>query len=893
MTRKVTAGRTGGASLADAAVRAVFTCVVALFSLHAALRMARDIFPSFVVSQKGLVWIQALAVFFIFFYEIGIPAMLRPIRYLYRDRAPALLWTAEYLCKLGVSAFFGWICYRYAQSCQIDLEDGACAAAVQFLDKFNRHLHTSIQIWQGKTEWLGLALAFWTLAVFTGVLLLALLLHRRVLLLLFPVTVLALELLIGYIPQWNGMALLFAALLFVQADGGGARESNLTLHADQRQRRGWRWHIYGIPAVCLSAAVVILLSVSGVLTDATQGWLMEQSKQVQVFQQQTEKSLAQVWRGQFLQKKEQINNKRPQYTRKEMLRVTASQCPSEDVLLKGFCGTDYKEEGWVCETQAFADACTQAGYDRTEAAKELLEAKYDLYASGADRMIWYHTFGGGFVSIGSEEHRQAVYTVTHTGVRSQYAFVPYTVSDRGKAPGSYVGDAAVQKRRGQHVFSYNGWRRFNGSAEIGRVSADQRKGVFRWYDRFVKTAYLATSDRVPTLDAYLEKYLRDQEELEAAAGVFGSERQNLQIRNWLTLIYLSQELAAYDQLQDEKMTDDDVNDAARRNENRMKIAQTLSETLQRYQTYSLDLAPLAEGADPIWYFLMESRKGYCVHFASAAVLLLRELGVPARYASGYVARVSDFKQEGDVYVASVKDSSAHAWAEIYLDQIGWVPIDVTPPDAGTYEQAQSATDVKTDTEDREPTQTDMDDTRTDTDDTRTDTDDTQTDEEDTDKTADTNQTDADPVTSGWLDQLAGLFSFTDSKGNTIGQKKAVVILALVVLPAFVVCWLLWWALRRWHAVVEREIQAGKHGAAVRRANRRIYRSMRFRRKVPKQEITDAQYERALKLTWQQIPQEDWGCYMEIARKAAFAREDGISRREAELCLRIYKVVFNI
>ena len=124
----------------------------------------------------------------------------------------------------------------------------------------------------------------------------------------------------------------------------------------------------------------------------------------------------------------------------------------------------------------------------------------------------------------------------------------------------------------------------------------------------------------------------------------------------------------------------------------MKIAQALRETLQQYQTYSLDLDPLAEGADPVWYFLMESRKGYCVHFASAAVLLLRELGVPARYASGYVARVSDFKKNGDVYVASVKDSSAHAWAEIYLDQIGWVPVDVTPADAGTYEQAPPGAD---------------------------------------------------------------------------------------------------------------------------------------------------------------------------------------------------------
>ncbi len=869
-------------SWADAVVRAVFTCIVALLSLHGALIMAQDIFPAWVVPQKGLVWMHTLAVFFILFYEAGIPLLLRGSRYLCRGRGEALLWLAGQLCRLGVPAVFGWSCYRFAKACQVDLEDGACATAVQFLEKFNRHLHTSFQIWQGKTEWMGMALAFWTLVSFMGVLFAALLLRRRVLLLLFPVTVLALELLIGYIPQWKGMSLLFAALLFVQADGGGARRADLMPRAGQRRRGGWRCYVYGIPAGCLSAAAVALLSVSGVLTDATQGWLMERAGQVQVFQRAAERNMKEIWRGQFLQKKEGVDNKKPQYTRKEMLRVTASHCPSEDVLLKGFCGTDYQEGGWVCETQPFADACAEAGYDGREAAKELLEAKYDLYAYGADRVVWYHTFGGGFVSIGSGEHMQTVYTVTHTGARSQYAFVPYTVSGADEAAGSYVGDASVQKRRGRSVFTYDGWRRFSGSAALSRVPEDERKGVFRWYDRFVQTAYLATSDRVPTLDEYLQEYFMDQEQLDAAAGILTSRKQSLQIRNWLTLFYLSQDVNA--------------EDTAQRNENRMKLAQALSETLQRYQAYSLDLDPLAEGADPVWYFLMESRKGYCVHFASAAVLLLRELGVPARYASGYVARVSDFKRQGDVYVASVKDSSAHAWAEIYLDQIGWVPVDVTPPDAGTYEQAQAGAVNQTEAEDMEQTRTDADDTQTDTDDTQTDTDDTQTDTggtqaEDSEKNKQTDTKQADSPGTGWLDALAGLLPFTGRNSGAPWQKKAAATLFVVVLPLLAGCWLLWRAVHAWHAVVEREVRAGAYSAAVRRVNRRIYRRLRMRRKIPKQEIPDAQYEDALKLAWQQVTREEWTRYMEIARKAAFAGEDGVSRQEAEFCVRIYRAVF--
>ena len=91
--------------------------------------------------------------------------------------------------------------------------------------------------------------------------------------------------------------------------------------------------------------------------------------------------------------------------------------------------------------------------------------------------------------------------------------------------------------------------------------------------------------------------------------------------------------------------------------------------------------------------------------------------------------------------------------------------------------------------------------------------------------------------------------------------------------------------------MEREIKAGKYSAAVRRVNRRIYRRMRVSRKVPKQEISDVQYEHALKLAWRQIPQEAWTRYMEIARKAAYAKENVVSRQEAEFCLQIYREVF--
>lgn len=94
-------------------------------------------------------------------------------------------------------------------------------------------------------------------------------------------------------------------------------------------------------------------------------------------------------------------------------------------------------------------------------------------------------------------------------------------------------------------------------------------------------------------------------------------------------------------------------------------------------------APLNE--DITEYFLFENHKGYCVHFAAAATLMYRLCGVPARYASGYVLQPSDFAElEDGVWQADVTDESAHAWTEIFLEDYGWVPVEVTPSQDGSY-----------------------------------------------------------------------------------------------------------------------------------------------------------------------------------------------------------------
>lgn len=95
-------------------------------------------------------------------------------------------------------------------------------------------------------------------------------------------------------------------------------------------------------------------------------------------------------------------------------------------------------------------------------------------------------------------------------------------------------------------------------------------------------------------------------------------------------------------------------------------------------TYSLTPGMVPKGKDFTEYFLTENKQGYCVHFATAATLLLRAMGVPARYAEGYIVTSDDYKDSSGGAVASVKDVHAHAWVEIYKVGFGWQPFEMTP-----------------------------------------------------------------------------------------------------------------------------------------------------------------------------------------------------------------------
>ncbi len=105
--------------------------------------------------------------------------------------------------------------------------------------------------------------------------------------------------------------------------------------------------------------------------------------------------------------------------------------------------------------------------------------------------------------------------------------------------------------------------------------------------------------------------------------------------------------------------------------------------LSRTCSYNLQVGKYPEDRDPVEYFLFEKREGYCQHFASAAVMMFRMYGIPARYATGLAVPAHLFSETSNpgVFEARPTDRCAHAWVEIYQESLGWIPVEVTPGNA--------------------------------------------------------------------------------------------------------------------------------------------------------------------------------------------------------------------
>lgn len=131
---------------------------------------------------------------------------------------------------------------------------------------------------------------------------------------------------------------------------------------------------------------------------------------------------------------------------------------------------------------------------------------------------------------------------------------------------------------------------------------------------------------------------------------------------------------------------------------RDEIIDKLRNYFQDNFPYTLSPGITPRSKDFVNYFLTEKRKGYCAHYASAATLILRYMGIPARYVEGYAVDAIEIAEDGRLTEKNVSDyydgasllsqssvisydatdGNAHAWVEVYDQNLGWYPVEFTP-----------------------------------------------------------------------------------------------------------------------------------------------------------------------------------------------------------------------
>lgn len=115
-----------------------------------------------------------------------------------------------------------------------------------------------------------------------------------------------------------------------------------------------------------------------------------------------------------------------------------------------------------------------------------------------------------------------------------------------------------------------------------------------------------------------------------------------------------------------------------------------------YQTSNIPIP--GEGQDFVDQFLFDTQAGYCDHFSTAMVVMLRSVGIPARWAKGFTSgeQIDDLSTaDNDLYHFEITNNNAHSWVEVYFPNIGWVPFEPTIGFSGNdviYDEQASLTE---------------------------------------------------------------------------------------------------------------------------------------------------------------------------------------------------------
>ncbi len=161
---------------------------------------------------------------------------------------------------------------------------------------------------------------------------------------------------------------------------------------------------------------------------------------------------------------------------------------------------------------------------------------------------------------------------------------------------------------------------------------------------------------------------------------------NAEIPEWIAKRYLQVPESIFQKIQDLALK---ITEGKKTN---YEKAVAVTNYLRSNFEYQDELDVPENARDKIEWFLFEGKKGYCNYFASAEVMLLRSLGIPARLAVGF----SEGEVSEDGFNYTVKEKHRHAWPEVFFPEIGWVIFESTPSQPETNFHQSDGQEITTD-----------------------------------------------------------------------------------------------------------------------------------------------------------------------------------------------------
>ncbi len=566
--------------------------------------------------------------------------------------------------------------------------------------------------------------------------------------------------------------------------------------------------------------------------------VMSYAPEVKEFQLELENTVEAFFFSGFEKGADVVDNETPEYKGTEVLEITVKgRAPKKNQYFRGFYGTDYEHGKWMNDEAFFLKKCEKAGYDQKQISK-FLAFPANSYFQRRNNEI------ESFPESVLEEREM---TMTYKGLRGGYVYLPYMLAGiAGVEQPEFEQDTYLEKEMLQKKYSFLTWdpaefekttlsasRHYAEIEAIYSSKSEKEREWREWYDQYVTEHYMTLpSEDIPEISRVADRFwsssYTEVEDLDVMPEGEMEERGGI----WKMMHYLQDYFKTF--------------------------------------RYNLELNRISPDMDPMEYFLENSHEGYCVHFASAAVLMFRKLGIPARFASGYVVHPGNWRKKKDGgYYAKVLDSNAHAWAEVYFKGIGWFPLEFTPEGGGetavTEEKGGKEEDITSEKQEsgKEGKETE---------------------EEEASGLLETSEEVSSPeptVMADTAENVPGSRKDVQKKSSA-GSIRLLILLILFLLPVLV--WLYQVISRRFFRKKRkhrsfRRFRKNQNRAEVCRMNRQVYKSLCRKRHILKRHFTDREYGHLLQKTY---PEEDWDRFMCIVKKACFSRHE-VTEEEVELC----------